>query len=254
MGVGAAIAGGAVVSGVLGQKSSKSQSKAAEQSAEAQLLANRESIEFQREALEKNIDFQREIFDQQRADIAPWRNAGIRSLRRMSVAMRKGEFDAGPFKFKFKESPGYQFARDEGISGAAARGRLLSGGHNKAIMRYATGLASQDYDQAFNRAIDRYRIQAGEKSDRFNRYASLAGVGQTATRDIAGARSQMASDVGRSTVDVGRAASDAAIRSGQAIAQGAQQAGQARASGYQNLAGTVNTGLQNYLLYNMLGS
>lgn len=51
----------------------------------------------------------------------------------------------------FENTPGYQFARNQGISAldasAAARGNLLSGNQTKAIQDYGTGLANQTYQQ-----------------------------------------------------------------------------------------------------------
>lgn len=51
----------------------------------------------------------------------------------------------------FANTPGYQFARDQGISAldasAAARGNLLSGNQTKAVQDYGTGLANQTYNQ-----------------------------------------------------------------------------------------------------------
>lgn len=51
----------------------------------------------------------------------------------------------------FQNNPGYQFARDQGISAldasAAAKGNLLSGNQIKAVQDYGTGLANQTYQQ-----------------------------------------------------------------------------------------------------------
>lgn len=51
----------------------------------------------------------------------------------------------------FQTSPGYTFARDEGIraldASAASKGLLLSGNQQQAVQRYGTGLAEQYYQQ-----------------------------------------------------------------------------------------------------------
>jgi len=81
-----------------------------------------------------------------------------------------------PEMFAQGKDPGYQFRLEEGMKGlersAAARGGLLSGGTLKGIQRYGQDMASQEYQNAFN------RYQA-ERTGTLNPFQSLAGVGQT---------------------------------------------------------------------------
>jgi hypothetical protein len=60
-----------------------------------------------------------------------------------------------PEMFAKGQDPGYQFRLKEGMQGlersAAARGGLLSGGTLKGIQRYGQDMASQEYQNAFNR-------------------------------------------------------------------------------------------------------
>lgn len=63
--------------------------------------------ETQSEAAEKAIEFQREMYQQQRADIAPWRRAGERALGTLEAGMAPG----GRFTQEFGISPEEQFAR-----------------------------------------------------------------------------------------------------------------------------------------------
>lgn len=59
--------------------------------------------------------------------------------------------------FSFQSTPGYQFARDQGIQAldrsAAARGMLGSGRQSKDLERFGTGLADQTYGSAFQRML-----------------------------------------------------------------------------------------------------
>jgi len=236
MGVGAAIAGSALVGAYSSKKSADSQADASRSAASSQVAMNRQ-----------NIQFQREIFEQQREDNAPWREIGEQSLRQLQAGVKDGRFTPGRFDFTFEESPGYQFRRQEGINAldasASARGRLQSGAQARAVTRYGSDLASQEYGNAFNRALTEYGVEADRRGQQFNQLASLSNVGQVANQQTAAARGQMAQSVGQSTQATGNA-----------LAQGALGAGQARASGYQNMAGAANQGMQNYLLYNMMGS
>jgi len=226
MGIGAAIVGSAVVGGVVASKSASKQAKAAGKASDAQVASNSE-----------NIAFQKEVFKQQREDNAPWREAGEASLKEMRTGMASGEFDMS--NFQFKADPGYQFRQQEGVNAldasAAARGRLQSGAQARAITRYGSNLASQEYGAAFSR-------ERTIKGDNFNRLASLSNVGQVANSADQAARSSMASNVSASTT-----------ASGNAIAQGAINKGNARASAYQGIGQSVNQGMQNYLLYDALG-
>ena len=236
MGVAGAVVGSAVIGAGASYMSSKSQSKAAGKASGAQVQANRE-----------NIAFQKEVFEQQREDNAPWRDIGASSLESLKKGIESGSYEPGKFDFNFQEDPGYQFRKQEGINAldasASARGRLQSGAQSRAVTRYGSGMASQEYNNSFNRSLTEYNTEASRKQGNFNRLASLANVGQVANSADQAARSNMASNVSASTT-----------ASGNAIAQGAINKGNARASAYQGIAQSGNQGMQNYLLYDALGA
>ena len=252
------IGGSAVLGAYSSNKAASKQASASRAAGQQQVRAAQISADAQREANEKNIEFQREIFEQQREDSAPWREIGTEALSQLQQGVERGEFDPGSFSFNFQKSPGYDFRKQEGIdamdASAASRGRLQSGAQQRALTRYGQNVASQEYGNAFNRQAQTYQMNAGRQGDNFNRLASLAQVGQTANNRTQAARSNMASQVGQSTRATGNAIAQGAMRSGNAMAQSTRQAGQARASAYQGMAQSANQGMQNYLLYNMMGS
>lgn len=237
MAIGAAIAGSAILGAVVAKKSGDAQASAAKKAAGAQVESN-----------QANIEFQREVFNQQREDAAPWRDAGIKALTTLQQGMDSGAYTPGDFNFKFDAASdtGYNFRMSEGINAldrsAASRGRLRSGAQDKAVTRFAQGTASQEYGNAFNRYLTQYNADNNKKKTQFNNLAQVSGVGQSANNAIQNASQQMASNVGSST-----------IASGNAIAQGAINQGNARASSYQGMATAVNQGAQNALLYKMAG-
>lgn len=102
----------------------------------------------------------------------------------------------------FETDPGYQFRMDEGskalTNSATARGGVLSGAAAKAMERFSQGLASQEYGNAFN------RFNANQDKQ-FNRLATLAGVGQTATAQVNSAGQNMANNVSALTLAGGQA-------------------------------------------------
>lgn len=98
-----------------------------------------------------------------------------------------GQFHA-PSAQDAANTPGYQFTLHQGIDAldgsAAARGTVLGGGHAKAVMDYATGLADQTYGSTYNRALGEYGQAYNEfrqgGNDLFDRYYKLGGLGTDA--------------------------------------------------------------------------
>ncbi|UOF80515.1 hypothetical protein [Caudoviricetes sp.] len=123
---------------------------------------------------------------------------------------------SGPDMSGFFASPDYNFRRTEGQRGieqsAAARGGAFSGNALKALNQYNSNLA------------------AGEYGDYFNRLASMAGIGQTATNNQ----------------------SAAAMNTGNNISEMLRSQADTRASGIMGSANSwsnaLNSGLNNYLM------
>ena len=86
----------------------------------------------------------------------PYREAGESSLGQINALMGlRGPDAQGAAYGQFRTDPGYQFARDEGLD-AVQRAQnaahiLDSGDTSKATMRYAEGLAAQQFGQYVNR-------------------------------------------------------------------------------------------------------
>jgi hypothetical protein len=92
---------------------------------------------------------------------------------------------------QFEQDPGYAFRQAEGMKGlersASARGGILSGGALKNIQRFGQDLASQEYQNAFNR----YQT---ERAARLNTLGGLSGAGQSAANVMTGAAGQLGSN------------------------------------------------------------
>jgi hypothetical protein len=132
----------------------------------------------------------------------------------------------------FEADPGYAFRQSEGNKmverSAAARGGLLSGSAIKAGQRFGQDLASQEYQNAYN------RFQSNQ-SNQFNRLASLAGVGQTANNALQQAGSGYANAV------TGISQANAANQGNALMA-----AGKARASGYAGIGNALSGAAANW--------
>lgn len=253
MGVGAAILGSAVIGGISSKKSADAQKSAASTATQAQERTS-----------EQAMALQKEMFDQQRADFAPWRDAGQAALTKLQSGIESGAFNPQDFTAKqfdasqvdVKQDPGYQFRMSEGVNAldasAAARGRLLSGAQQKGVTNYAQNLASQEYGNAYNRAltennmqygrqVDQYNRSANQKANQYNMLASLSQTGQASAAGQAGAAGNLAVQSTNTLSNLGSAQ-----------AQSAYNVGQANAGAYQGMAQSANQGIQNWMLYNYM--
>ena len=120
----------------------------------------------------------------------------------------------------FKTDPGYAFRMSEGMKAlersAAARGGLLSGATLKGAQRYGQDLASQEFQNAFNR----YQIA---RTNTLNPYQALAGTAQTSANVLGGQAGQLGQYLGSNIIGGGNAAAAGQIGSANAIVGGVGQ-------------------------------
>jgi hypothetical protein len=157
------------------------------------------------------------IFQEQKALQEPWRQAGITALNKLqSPEMQFTPFSAD----KFQADPGYAFRLSEGIKGlnnaAAARGGLLSGGTLKATERFAQGLASQEYQNAYNRYNTDYNMRLGPLQ-------TLAGYGQGATNNLAATTGAYGTNQAETLANTGNIKASSYLNATDALARGASQ-------------------------------
>jgi hypothetical protein len=171
----------------------------------------------QQDAADEAARIQMQMYQQSRADTAPWRKAGENALNTLT-----NKVNAGPGTFQ--QSPGYQARLEEGQRGieraTSARGGIGGGKMSKDLARYGQNYATNDYQNFLN---NYYTSLAP--------YQSLSGEGMT-----------MASQNAQNS-----------LATGQGLANTYQTAGQAQAGGYINqanaLTGAMGSGLNNYLAW-----
>lgn len=178
--------------------------------------ASSKAAKAQTQSADRASDLAYQQYLQTREDQAPWRTAGTAALSQLTGGLAPGGEFARSFTMDdYKADPGYQFRLGEGQKGieaaATARGARYSGATLKALARFNSDQASQEFGNAYNRYNN-------DVTTRFNRIASVAGVGQTATNFTNAAGQTYAS------------------QAGEAI----QNAGTARASGYVGTANAIN--------------
>lgn len=232
--------GSSIFSGLMGDRSAKrtanAQVDAAKRAAAAQLEAQRIATEEAQRQFDLSRQDLLEQYEQQREDNAPllaFRQAGAQLGERALAPLEQQIMD--PFEadldVDLEEDPGYRYRFSEGqraLERSAARhGGLLSGRNLKALQTHGQQLGSQEYGQAYGRAVDRYNRLSKQKSDYISNLGALAGYGnQTASTNPLG--SQLSSlEQSRGTM-----LANAALQSGAARAQSAFQQGQATAGAY----------------------
>jgi hypothetical protein len=124
---------------------------------------------------------------------------------------------------------------------AAARGGLLSGATLRGTQRFGQDLASQEYQNAFN------RFQA-ERAGTLNPFQALAGTAQSGANTLGSQAGQMGANISNALGAYGSAAQSNIIGAGNAMASGYM-------GGANAIAGGVGQGInfyQNQQLLNRL--
>lgn len=213
---GAAILGAAAIGAGASMYGASKASKSAEKAAKKQTKAQKEALAAQT-ALSK-----------------PYVEAGTNA---MAQYQRLAPYQ--PFGMpQFEADPGYQFRMSEGLKAlersASARGLLQSGGTLKDITRFGQDLASQEYQNAFQRYL-------AQREASMEPYRYLTGVGQAAAAG-------QAANVGQGLTALGNIAAQREVTQGNIMSGLASNigsiAGQA-AQAYGDYA--ANLPYQNYL-------
>jgi hypothetical protein len=235
---GAVSAIGAIGGGLIAANGAKS-------AANTQAGAADRAGQLQNEQYQQSRADQQAQIAQQRADTQQYRDAGYTALSQLSGGTAPGgEFNRNFSMADYTADPGYQFRLDQGEQGinraATASGSRYSGATLKALSRFNSGLASQEYGNAYSR----FNSDVG---NRFGRLASMAGIGQAAT-----------TQVGQGGQNGVNQMTSAGTMSANGQAGSVQNAGAARASGYvgvgNSINGTIGGLVNNYGQQQMLSS
>lgn len=219
---------------------------AAGNAADAQAQAAMHAADLQHQDAQAALAFQQQQSALQQKNAQPWITAGQGAVTGLWSDLQNGGYPSWAGQFNAptglteQNDPGFQARLKLGQQAlersAASRGGLLSGGTGRALTQYAQDYASNEYGNVYNRALGEYQQKYGEfqqaQANRFNRYASIAGLGQTATAQ-SGALGQAGA----------QNAGNILLTSGQQIGNSYQNAAAARASGYINQANSINAGI-----------
>jgi hypothetical protein len=223
----------------------------ASRASSAQQQSAGEATQAQRDIADQQTALQREQYLKQLELNEPFRQGGLTGQNMLLAQLQGGPYASAKFggvpgydpasamrnfgASDFQADPGYAFRLSEGMKAldrtAASRGGLLSGATLRGAQRYGSDLASQEYQNAFNRYQANRGLQAQEYGNAFNRFQtertntlaplqSLAGVGQSATQQAQQASQNYATGATNALGNYGNAAASNMIGSGNARASG----------------------------------
>lgn len=191
--------------------------------------AAQKAAELQSAAANRGIDLQKYIFDTLNQQQAPYREAGYGALSNIQGQLPYLTSKFTPEDFAAGIDPGYAFRLKQGQMAAQRAGNLkgMTGNVLTGLQDYTQGLASQEYQKAFDRNI-------AQKSNIYNTLAGIAGIGQTAQ----GQTNQAAGNYGTNASN---------LLTGGAAAQAAGQVGTANA-----ISGGLGNVMNTYTLASLL--
>jgi hypothetical protein len=161
--------------------------------------ASEDAAEIQAQSAREAQALQEKMYNQQRSDYQPWRDAGGNAIGKMQDADFQRDFTMNDFQ----QDPGYAFRMQEGQkalerSNLAKFGGGLSGGQLKALGRYGQDMGAQEYQSAYNRFN-------ADRDRRFGRLSQISGQGLQAVGGTSGAAQNYANQAGQHMIDAGNA-------------------------------------------------
>ena len=158
------------------------------------------------------------------ANAQPYITAGNTATTNALNLANQG-FNFNDTQAQLEATPGYQFTLAQGLestqNGAAARGLGVSGASQKAAANYATGLASNTYQQQFGNALSTYNTN-------LNANMQLSNQGANTVSNLNNANSGIAGNINNNYIGQGNAQAAQDAMGGNALIQ----IGSAVAGGY----------------------
>ena len=198
-----------VVGDLLGGRAER---KAAKNAANAQIGAANQA-----NALEK------QMYEQSRADQMPWLEQGKASLSQLANLTKPGgELMRTYGAADFEADPGYQFRLGEATRGAdramAARGLTNSGTALRELSRVNQGMASDEFQNAYNRWMQ-------QRQNQYNMLSGLANTGQVTGGQLADLGSGYSGQYGQNLGQAANARASSFVAGGRSKGQGFRSVG-----------------------------
>jgi len=198
------------------------------------------AAETQAGAANRAADLEYKMFKENQAAQKPFLEAGYKGQNKLmdllglSANTGAAGYGSAARNFgmsDFEQDPGYAFRMSEGLKAldrtAAARGGMLSGAALRGATRYGQDMASQEYQNAYNR----YQTN---RAGILNPLQSLSGQGQTTANTLGAAGQQYATNAGNAYMNAGNAAASGYVGSANAWNQALGGATNALGQGFAN--------------------
>jgi hypothetical protein len=171
--------------------------------------AAKDAARIANEASDRQLALQRQMYEEGVARQKPFYEAGVNALPGYLAGIQQGgELVRGFTPADYQADPGYAFRLSEGMKAldrtAAARGGLLSGSTLKGAQRYGQDLASQEYQNAYNRFRDTQGLQR-------NALAGVVGYGPTSANEMTRSGSNYAANAGNVMAGQGETTANALL-------------------------------------------
>lgn len=202
-------------------------------------------------AIDRANKIQKELYDEGKERLAPYLEEGEISFKDLIGLIKNSKnFSDADGKFQghsgvlgetdFKKDPGYDFRMKEGQKAiermAAANGRLNSGATMKELQRYGQNMASNEYQNAYNRfnsdytnAYNRYNF---DQSRNLNNMRSLVNYGMDANNALMGLNSRYGNSTANNAMALGNAGAAYEMNKGQTMKELWEMGTQAAAMAY----------------------
>lgn len=176
----------------------------------ANIIAGNKANKAIQDSTAQQIAESRRQYDQDRADLAPWRTTGGAAMMKLGDLYGLNGKQGGIEGSGFFESPDYQYRKEQSLKALdryqSARGMWNSGATRVAAVDTAGKLASAEY------------------GDWYNRLAGLAGAGQGAANTTVAAGQSNSSNIINAIGQAGNARASSYANTGAAISNGANNA------------------------------
>lgn len=215
-------------------------SKAAERAGKTQADAYYRGLQMQQRELPRALREVSRGAGEAEAHIRPFKTVGYDATRQLAgLLSRPAPGYRAPTAEEVAASPAVQFRMQQAQraleTGAAARGGLFGGGHQRQLAQYMQGLASQEYESEDQR---RLREAEFEQEQLRQRMAGLGGLGELGFRSagaISALRERLGASMAGLRTGMGAAGASALQAAGQARASGALAGSQAKQQAFGNL-------------------
>lgn len=242
-------AGSSLLGGILGHG-------AANRAGNTIATADRQASQSQQQAGQQaQSDLQQEI-NRAGTTLSPYTSLGSNAAGQLNNALGNltqgyNQTFSAPTAAQAAATPGYQFQLQQGLNAlqnsAAARGGLLSSGTAKNLLGYANGLASTNYEQAFQNALQSYNTNANtyytNQANAYNRLFGTSQLGQNAAESLNSTQSGLTNALANNLVGNQQVVGNDLMGGAQAQASGIVGGTNALTSGLANAGNAIGQGI-----------